>query len=82
MLSLFGDPMHSTASDPSPLTDEILLQQLGAATMLCWHQLPPKAQTTILNQANDMIGLTPIPNLRSEIVRLLLWRQQPNRHGR
>jgi hypothetical protein len=74
--------MHSTASDLSPLTDEILLQQLGAATMLCWHQLPPKAQTTILNQTNDMIGLMPIPNVRTEIMRLLLRRQPPAFNGR
>jgi hypothetical protein len=33
--------------------------------MLCWQQLPPKAQLTILNQANDMIGLTPVPNIRA-----------------
>jgi hypothetical protein len=35
------------------------------AFMLCWQQLPPKAQLTILNRANDMIGLTPVPNIRA-----------------
>ena len=64
------------ANELPPLTDEMILQQLGAATMLCWEQLPHKAQLTILNQSNDMIGLTPIPNIRSEIVRLLLRRQR------
>jgi hypothetical protein len=58
---------ESIASDQPPPTDEMILQQPGAATMLCWQQLPPKARPTILNQANDMIGLTPVPNLRVEI---------------
>jgi hypothetical protein len=57
----------SIASDQPPPTDEMILQQPGAAGMLCWQQLPPKARPTILNQANDTIGLTPVPNLRTEI---------------
>jgi len=60
----------------------MILQQLGAATMLCWRQLPAKAQVTILNQANDMIGLTPIPNIRTEIVQLLLRRQTTSQNDR
>jgi hypothetical protein len=27
----------------------------------CWQQLRSKARLTIINQANDMIGLTPFP---------------------
>lgn len=54
-----------------PLSDELVLQQLGAAAMLCWRQLPEQAQAMILNQANDIIGTTPIPYVRTEIVRLL-----------
>lgn len=57
--------------DRPPLSDELVLQQLGAAAMLCWEQLPQQAQTTILNQANDIIGITPIPYVRTEIERLL-----------
>jgi hypothetical protein len=42
--------------------------------LLCWDELPPKAQLKILDQANDMIGITPIPDIRSRIVELL-WRR-------
>jgi hypothetical protein len=56
---------------PQP-TDEQILQHLGAAAMLCWNELPFQCQTRILSQADDVIGLKPIPRARAEIVRLLL----------
>jgi len=39
-------------------SDELLLTYLGSAALLCWDELPPKAQLTILDQAGDVIGLT------------------------
>jgi hypothetical protein len=54
--------------------DEIVLQQLGAAVMLCWTELPLSVQRTILDQTDDMIGLTPVPNIRNQIAALLLRR--------
>lgn len=48
------------------------LQHLGAAVMLCWAQLPLSARDQILRQADDVIGLTPVPKVRNEIVRLML----------
>jgi hypothetical protein len=41
--------------------DEQVLQQLGAAALLCWDDLSLQSQTRILNQANDIIGLAPMP---------------------
>lgn len=64
--------------DSPPLSDELILQQLGAAALLCWQQLPHEARVTILDQANDMIGLTPVADARSEIVRLLSRRNVPS----
>ena len=55
-------------------SDELLLTYLGSAVLLCWDELTPKAQLTILDQASDVIGLTPIPDVRSRIVDLLLRR--------
>ena len=57
-------------SDSPP--DELILQHLGAAVMLCWSHLPLAARDTILHQADDVIGLPPIPQSRNQIVRLLL----------
>lgn len=56
------------------LSDELLLTYLGSAALLCWDELPPRVQLTILDQASDVIGLTPIPDVRSRIVDLLLRR--------
>ncbi len=53
-------------------SDELIFQHLGAAVMLCWAQLPPGARDQILRQADDVIGLAPIPQIRNEIVKLLL----------
>jgi hypothetical protein len=60
--------------DNTGSTDELLLTYLGSAVLLCWDELTPKAQLTILDQAGDVIGLTPIPDVRSRIVDLLLRR--------
>lgn len=60
----------STLSDrPS---DELIFQHIGASVVLCWAQLPSGARDQILRQADDVIGLAPIPGIRSEIVKLLL----------
>jgi hypothetical protein len=56
------------------LSDEVILTYLGSAVLLCWNELPFHAQTKILAQANDIIGLAPIPDIRSRIVELLLRR--------
>lgn len=52
--------------------DEAILQHLGAAVMLCWSQLPLSARDQILRQADDVVGLAPVPRVRNEIVRLML----------
>jgi hypothetical protein len=52
--------------------DALILQHLGAAVMLCWDRLPLGARESILRQADDVIGLAPVPQTRSEIVKLLL----------
>jgi hypothetical protein len=61
---------------PRP-NNELILQQLGAAVLLCWDDLSFQSQTGILDQANDIIGLAPMPEARNEIVKLLLrhWTQ-------
>lgn len=61
--------MPTSSERPS---DELILQHLGAAIVLCWAQLPPGARDQILRQADDVIGLAPIPEIRNEIVKLLL----------
>jgi hypothetical protein len=52
--------------------DEQVLRYLGGAVLLCWNELSPQCQTRILTQANDVIGLKPLPGARDEIVKLLL----------
>jgi hypothetical protein len=52
--------------------DERVLQHLGSAVLLCWNELSFQCQTKILAQANDVIGLKPLPGARNEIVKLLL----------
>ncbi|MGQ0683423.1 hypothetical protein [Bradyrhizobium sp.] len=56
------------AADRPP--DELILQHLGAAVMLCWSRLPLGTREQILNQAGDVLGLAPAS--REEIVTLLL----------
>ena len=53
-------------------SDEMILRHLGAAVMLCWADLPLSARDQILRQADDVIGLAPVPQVRNEIVRLML----------
>ncbi len=67
-------PQGCTPRLPDRPSDEMVLQQLGAAVMLCWAQLPLGARDRILRQADDVIGLAPIPQVRNEIVRLMLRR--------
>jgi hypothetical protein len=55
-------------------SDEVVLQHLGAAVMLCWAELPLGVRDRILRQADDVIGLAPIPQVRNEIVKLMLRR--------
>jgi len=59
-------------SSPDRPSDELILQHFGAAVVLCWDQLPFAARDRILRQADDVIGLAPIPQIRNEIVKLLL----------
>lgn len=61
--------MSSPSERPS---DELIFQHLGAAVVLCWARLPPAARDLILRQSDDVIGLPPIPEIRNEIVKLLL----------
>lgn len=65
------DEIHAAADRPP---DELILQHLGAAVMLCWSRLPLGTKENILNQADDVIGLAPAS--RREIIKLLL------RHGK
>ena len=55
-------------------SDEAIIQQLGAAVLLCWHDLPFVAQGQILAQANDVIGIQPVSRVRDHIEMLLLRR--------
>ena len=55
-------------------SDAEIIQQLGAAVLLCWHELSFMSQGQILAQAHDMIGVMPMPNARDRIVGLLLRR--------
>lgn len=65
-------PGGCTPRVPNRPSDEAILQHLGAAVMLCWAQLPLGARDQILRQADDVIGLAPIPQVRNEIVKLML----------
>ncbi len=60
-----------------PLTDPVIFQYLGMATMLCWSELPLKARDRIMNQANDIVGVRPALRLRDEIEGLLLRHRKP-----
>ena len=62
-----------TEIDKLPSDAEIILQ-LGAAVLLCWHELSFMSQGQILAQAHDMIGVMPMFNARDRIVGLLLRR--------
>jgi hypothetical protein len=59
--------------DPKlPASDELILQQLGTAVLLCWTELPIKVQETILEQSKDMMGFAPVADTYRQIVGLLL----------
>ena len=66
-----GYYMIDASEHPS---DEAIIQQLGAAVLLCWHELSFVSQGQILAQASDMIGVMPMSNARDRIVGLLLRR--------
>jgi hypothetical protein len=63
---------HDDGVEQARPSNEQILQQLGAAVLLCWDDLSFQSQTRILDQANDIIGLAPMPGARNEIVKLLL----------
>ncbi len=65
-------PGGCTPRPPDRPSDEMILQHLGAAVMLCWAQLPLGARDRILRQADDVVGLAPVPKVRNEIVLLML----------
>jgi hypothetical protein len=56
--------------------DELILQHLGAAVMLCWKKLPPYSQGIILEQADDLIGITPVTGIKHHIFDLLSRRSK------
>jgi hypothetical protein len=58
-----------------PAPDELILQQLGTAVLLCWSEIPIKVQETILAQSKDMMGFAPVADARKQIVGLLLRHQ-------
>jgi len=67
---MFLGPETSASVDrPS---DQHVFQHLGAAVMLCWSGLPLGAREQILRQADDVIGLAPVPDIRQEIIKLML----------
>jgi hypothetical protein len=66
-----NDPPNAPSGAERP-SDELVLQHLGGAVLLCWNELSFQCQTRILAQANDVIGMKPLPGARDEIVKLLL----------
>ena len=67
-----GYVSETTITERPP--DEAIIQQLGAAVLLCWHELSFVSQDRILAQAQDVIGVAPLPDARDRIVGLLLRR--------
>lgn len=65
-----GNAMES--GEPTP--DDIIIHQLGAAVLLCWHKLPIMVRGQILAQADDMIGIPHIQGIRDKIMKLALRR--------
>jgi hypothetical protein len=55
-----------------PAPDELVLQQLGTAVLLCWPELPINVQERILEQSKDMVGFKPIVGARKQIIELLM----------
>ena len=65
-------PAGCTPAPSGRPADQLVLQHLGAAVMLCWAELPLAARDRILRQSDDVIGLAPVPQIRNEIVGLML----------
>ena len=70
--------------DQIPTNDQLMVQYLGAAVLLCWQDLPGKMQKLILDQANDAIGIVRAPMIRDQISQFLSRRSRstPQRHDR
>jgi hypothetical protein len=51
--------------------DEIILQYLGAALVLQWHNLPEKTQQELVQQAESVGGLPPVTSLHDQIKALI-----------
>ena len=60
---------NSVAARPS---DDLLIRHLGAAVLLCWHELHLLAQEKILAQSEDIIGLAPVHGIRDHIARFVM----------
>jgi hypothetical protein len=71
LLILGGCMLQSVRERPS---DEAIIHHLGAAVLLCWHQLPCSVQDKILTQADDAVGIAPVPEIRHQIAQLMLRR--------
>jgi hypothetical protein len=54
--------------------DQMMLQHLGASVLLCWNDLPWQTQELILDQANDAVGIVPVPRIRDQIAYFLMRR--------
>jgi len=52
--------------------DDLLVRYLGAAVLLCWHELPIVVQGQSIAQVEDVTGLTPIPGVRDQIARFVM----------
>ena len=50
--------------------DELIVQHLGAAVMLCWHDLPEEAQNRVLVEAKNVVGVARVPEIADQIIRL------------
>lgn len=59
-----------------PPNDDLIMQQLGAAVVLCWHRLPFMVREQVLSQAEDMIPH--MADIRDEVQKLVL-RRAPRR---
>jgi hypothetical protein len=51
--------------------DDIVLQYLGAAVVLQWKTLAPTVQDALVQQAQAIGGLRPVPDLREQIKALI-----------
>ena len=59
-----------------PPTDNLVMQQLGAAVVLRWHRLPLTVREHILSQTEDMIPH--MADVRNQVQKLIL-RHAPKR---